>query len=341
MQQAIGGSPQCHSHRHTHNPQRLPFAAARSSSTSRKLLTTCQARHSTADSGTGRRHALLSAAAAVFLAQSPTTAWALDIPPSAIDLSRAPDQSSYDPADPELRAAANLLQKALNATDVKSEEALWTELINTYSDVKADWVPDIVGRALGNRGNARTRQGRLEAAIGDFNAAIKLCPWAVDPVLNRGVALEGLRRWEDAIADYKAVLAAAPNDPSAWNNLGNPNAALGRWDVAEKCFGKAAALAPEFAFAAGNQALALFQLGQTDQAVRQMRSLLRRYPDFDDMRAALALALWEIGKLGDAETNWQRVEDPRYKSAQWLKEERHWPPRLLKDLEAFKRIVAV
>lgn len=42
-------------------------------------------------------------------------------------------------------------------------------------------------RALGNRGNARTRQGRLQAALADFNAAIKLCPWAVDPVLNRSV----------------------------------------------------------------------------------------------------------------------------------------------------------
>ena len=109
---------------------------------------------------------------------------------------------------------------------------MWTELIDTYSSVQADWVPDIVGRcaahstslgnfqvganayvyawhiirccsqphsgstfqklfchclnrALGNRGNARTRQGRLQAAIGDFNTAIKLCPWAVDPVLNR------------------------------------------------------------------------------------------------------------------------------------------------------------
>ena len=40
-------------------------------------------------------------------------------------------------------------------------------------------------RALGNRGNARTRQGKLDAALGDLNAAIKLCPWAVDPVLNR------------------------------------------------------------------------------------------------------------------------------------------------------------
>lgn len=43
-----------------------------------------------------------------------------------------------------------------------------------------------------------------------------------------------------------------------------------------------------------------------------MRTLLRRYPDFPDMRAALAAAQWAAGREGDAETNWQRVEDPRW-----------------------------
>lgn len=69
-----------------------------------------------------------------------------DVPPARIDLSLAPDQRKYDAADPQLRAAANLLQQALNAETVRQEEALWTELIDTYRDVKADWVPDIVGR---------------------------------------------------------------------------------------------------------------------------------------------------------------------------------------------------
>jgi tetratricopeptide (TPR) repeat protein len=76
---------------------------------------------------------------------------------------------------------------------------LWTELINKYRGLDAPWSADVVGRALGNRGNSRARQGRLEAALEDFDAAIALCPWAVDPVLNRGVALEGLERWNDAI----------------------------------------------------------------------------------------------------------------------------------------------
>jgi hypothetical protein len=38
-------------------------------------------------------------------------------------------------------------------------------------------------------------QGRLSAALDDYAAAMARCPWSVDPVLNRGVALEALGRW--------------------------------------------------------------------------------------------------------------------------------------------------
>jgi len=51
--------------------------------------------------------------------------------------------------------------------------------------VDANWRADIIGRAYGNRGNARTRQGKMEAALVDYNKAIAICPWSVDPVLNR------------------------------------------------------------------------------------------------------------------------------------------------------------
>lgn len=88
---------------------------------------------------------------------------------------------------------------------------------------------------------------------------------------------------------------------------------MGEWLEAAECYGRAVRIAPEFSFAAGNRALALYQLGDTQEAIREMRALLRRYPGFDDMRAALAGALWALGKEGDAETNWERVDDTRYK----------------------------
>ena len=128
------------------------------------------------------------------------------------------------------------------------------QLIEQYGGLDAPWVPDVVGRAWGNRGNARSRQGKLEAALQDYNAAMQLCPWSVDPVLNRGVALEALGRFDEAIADYRAVLAAAPADPAPYNNLGNAYAGSGNYAAAVEYYGKAAAMAPEFSFAQVEQA---------------------------------------------------------------------------------------
>ena len=80
-----------------------------------------------------------------------------------------------------------------------------------------------------------------------------------------------------------------------------------------------------------------------------MRALLRRYPDFADVRAALAAALWADGARAAAETEWDRVDDPRcvacwcehkhacpavltrcarYKDRNWLRRDRRWPPAL-------------
>lgn len=68
---------------------------------------------------------------------------------------------------------------------VQEEERLWTQLIDKYDGSKASWRADIVGRAYGNRGNARSRQGKMTSALVDYNIAIEICPWSVDPVLNR------------------------------------------------------------------------------------------------------------------------------------------------------------
>ena len=173
-------------------------------------------------------------------------------------------------------------------------------------------------------------------------------------------------RFEEAEVDYRAILAVAPEDPAAWNNLGNTTLAMGRWAAAAEYFGKAASISPQFSFAAANRCLALFADGQVNVAIREMRTVLRRYPDFPDTRAALTAALWSIGKEADAETNWcvplpvpksmsngccdcchhatngqqcrQRVSDPRYSDAQWLKEDRRWPQVLIEALTAFRQV---
>jgi len=41
---------------------------------------------------------------------------------------------------------------------VEEEESLWTQVIDKYGKLDAEWVSDIVSRAWGNRGNSRSRQ---------------------------------------------------------------------------------------------------------------------------------------------------------------------------------------
>ena len=257
------------------------------------------------------------------------------IPEPHIEPTLSPDQSKYDPNDQRLRDAYNMLQLGLNAENVQKEEAIWTEIIDKYEGLDEPWVADIVGRAYGNRGNARSRQGRMEQALTDYNKSISICPWSVDPVLNRGVVLENLGFFDAAITDYRAVLAVDPSDPSAWNNLGNATAGLGRYDEALPYYEKAAQNSPGFSFATANIALAKYQLGgkKRSEAIKSFRALLRRYPDFIEVRAAFSAALWADGKEEEAEDNWSRVDDARYKDRVWLRNTRRWPPSLVDAIE--------
>ena len=289
-----------------------------------------------------------------------------------------PDPLSYDASDPRLREAANALQLALNAESLDEEERLWTAVISRfepflrnvssaadaqepYSDsAPAPWAPEIVSRAYGNRGNARVRAGRADEALRDLDRAIELAPWAVDPVLNRGVVLENSGRLEEAARDYRAVIeATGGKDASPFNNLGNVfileatkleatgkeadmNKARQIYRDAAASFGKAVALAPSFSFAAANRAVALFAAGDDDgAALKELKRLNRRFPNFDEARAAAAGILWSSGERAEAEGEWSRVDDPRYKDVKWLRDERHWPPRLVEAAAALLEVRAV
>ena len=334
-----------------------------------------------------RRAALLASFFAAVATPAPPRALAFlssSRPVSAVSIvpNLRPDPLSYDARDPRLREAANALQLALNAESLGEEERLWTQVISRfepflenvassassggeaqepYSDsATARGAPEIVSRAYGNRGNARVRAGRADEALGDLDRAIELAPWAVDPVLNRGVVLENSGRLEEAARDYRAVIeATGGKDASPFNNLGNvmileatkleasgarsdSQAARRIYREAAESFGKAVTLAPSFSFAAANRAVALFAAGDDDSAaLKELRRLNRRFPNFDEARAAAAGILWSSGDRAEAEGEWSRVDDPRYKDAKWLRNERHWPPRLVEAATALLEVRAV
>lgn len=241
----------------------------------------------------------------------------------------AAEPSVAQPVDMEV--LGNLRQKAFAATNAGNfakAEGYWTDILEVLPDNAA---------VLSNRGNSRVSQNKLEAAIADYNEAIRLMPEAPDPYLNRGAAWEGLQEWDRAIADYNKVLEIDPKDPAAYNNRGNAEAGKGEWEKAIEDYKTAADLAPDFAIARANYAIALYQVGNTDESIRQMRNLIRKYPQFADMRAAITAALWVQGNRGEAESNWVAAVglDSRYKDLDWVANVRRWSPALVEALGRF------
>ena len=304
----------------------------------------------------GRRSALAAVAWGCVgvgaMSGSPAASWAVRI---ATEL--APT-GELDGTDAKVREAVALFQGALGASTVEEEERLWTAVIDRFgkeaeaqaaagAEGKGGGLLDVVARAWGNRGNARSRQGKLESALQDYGESMRLAPYAVDPYLNRGAVLEAMGRFDDAIEDYTAVLESSPDDPAAWNNLGNAEMGRGNYAEGRRAFERAVQLAPgsTFAFAELNLALSEYEVGVTARdkgaAVKRVQNLLRRYPTgFDDARAALAAMLWDQGLEARAEDEWLRVDDPRYRDAAWLASNRRWPPSIANALANFRSLVS-
>ena len=257
---------------------------------------------------------------------------------AAIRLDLAPPPLPPPGADAALDEVQLLFSRALSAPSLEEEERRWSQLVALLRRSNESWQKPLLGGVLANRGNARSRGGRLAEALIDYDEAALLAPWSVDAVLNRGVVLEQLGRFDEAVAAYDAVLAASPDDPAGWNNRGNANIGKRDYAAAVADLSHAVALSPQYAGAACNLAVARYANGERKEAMRSMRALLRRYPNFDDVRAALAAALWIEGDRSAAEGEWSRVDDARYKSADWLRTDRRWPPPLADALVALLQI---
>lgn len=95
-----------------------------------------------------------------------------------------------------------------------------------------------------DRGVAKWRLKDTQAAVDDFNKAIKLFPDYSVVYNNRGNALMDLGRSEEAIADFDRAITLAAAYGVAFNNRGNAYFALRDYAAAARDFRKAAQLMP-------------------------------------------------------------------------------------------------
>jgi tetratricopeptide (TPR) repeat protein len=123
-------------------------------------------------------------------------------------------------AAPEAAAALSQIAAALSSGNGAQALALSDAALAQPGLSDADHSRLVLDRGLANQ-----MQGNSEASLADLTEAVNAhalsAPEQARAYLERGLLLDGLNRLDDAIGDYGAVLRLVPNSPAALNNRAN------------------------------------------------------------------------------------------------------------------------
>ncbi|MFM6542705.1 MAG: tetratricopeptide repeat protein [Microcystis panniformis] len=107
-----------------------------------------------------------------------------------------------------------------------------------------------------DQGVKQLQQGNLEAAINNFNEAIRLNPNYAQAYGNRGIVYSRLQQYEKALADYNQYIRFNPNSAEAYYNRATLYDKLGDYQKAIADYDRAIRLNPNFSQAISNREIA-------------------------------------------------------------------------------------
>jgi tetratricopeptide (TPR) repeat protein len=129
-----------------------------------------------------------------------------------------------------------------------------------------------------SRGYALNLQSQYDRAIDDFDQAIQLQPGFANSFMNRGVSFAAKHDYDRAISDYSEAIKLDPRSVYAFNGRGMAYEAKGDHDRAIADFSEAIRLFPQFAQAYGSRAIAYHHTGDYDRAIRDEDEAIRLDP---------------------------------------------------------------
>lgn len=145
------------------------------------------------------------------------------------------------------------------------------------------------------RGLEHHRAGRLDAALGEYAAALALDPGNVDGLNLGGLAQHQRGNPAAALDMLSRAVAAAPQFTGALQNLADVQRQTGALDAARISYAKLAALAPDWYGGPYGLGLVLQEQGDMAGARRALTDAIRCKPDLASAHFALANLLVAAG----------------------------------------------
>ncbi|TWT33356.1 tetratricopeptide repeat protein [Blastopirellula retiformator] len=182
-----------------------------------------------------------------------------------------------------------LADKAAQASD-PAEMAKLDQAALADFDAAVKLQPKMAS-AVHNRAVSLAAAGKSDEALEDFNLAIELNPKYANAWFNRGELNYQAGRVRQAISDYNRAIQLKSTDPGAFNSRGNAQYLAENYQAALADFGQAIRLAPQDPLGYANRADAYSDLGYWDRAIRDYRQALQLDSESARVKQGLAWVL--------------------------------------------------
>ncbi len=148
-------------------------------------------------------------------------------------------------------------------------------------------------------------EGRLDEALEQYQAAVRIAPRYKDARTGLARTLDRMGRYDEATEHLRQILQARGDDAETYRHLGNVMLDAGRLEEALKNYQEALRLSPEDMMARRGIGSALVGLGRYEQALAHLEYVAKAEPDNHRDQFRLGLGYQKLGRYEQAERQYR------------------------------------
>lgn len=230
------------------------------------------------------------------------------------------------PPDPAAPASpAGVLTQAHQLASTAKTEAEFSTILALCQKVPAREATaeetafgrQLAAWALNRRGQLKARGGNNDAAMADFQQAVRIDGKCWRAIHNRGVLLAQAGEFEPAFDDFHRTIGLQPNFAKAYANRGALYVLAGELEPALTDYQQALELDPNFAIAERGCGRVCHMLGHIDEAVEHLSRAIELAPRDANSLASRGDLLTDLGEYAAAAHDYEAALaiNPKYADA--------------------------